>query len=338
MQYRQLGTTGLTVSTVGFSGNSIPRMPVSQARILLAGAMASGINLFDTSSGCGDSEPRIASAIKDRRDGVVLAARSRSLAARQIKSDVLRCCQRLGVDRIDLYQVAAVHRLPRLDAVLEPGGALDGLMAERDAGRIGHVGITGYNCPVLREALQRSDAFEAVQFPFNILEDGEPARALLAEAAERGVGVLAAKPLAGGILPQPVKALRWILNQPVSACLVGMVTADEVTANAAVADHPEPLTPPEEDELHRQVDVLAETFCRRCMECEPCPQGIPIYRILELGRKASLPQVVGLAREIYDAMEVRADACAECGECQDRCPFGLPVIDLLNEAHERLLG
>ena len=336
MEYRRLGGTGLEVSVVGFGGLPLMQMAAPEARILVAGALASGINFFDTGCGYGESEVRIGAAVAESRDRVILATKAPSLTARGARQHVARACQRLGVETVDIFQLEGVNRPERLDAVLAPGGSLEGLLAARDAGRIRHIGITSHNCALLAEAIQRSPDLETVQFPFNILEDGREVRQLLEVAAERHVGTIVMKPLAGGVLPQPTQALRWLLSQPIHTAAVGMVSAEEVTANARVGDHPEPLTSAEEAHLRSLAEALGKRFCRRCMHCLPCPQGVPIYDIIELGQKVRLPQVAHLMRDIYEALPVKADACAECGECEDRCPYDLPIIEMLRQAHAML--
>ena len=338
MERRKLGRTGLEVSVVGFGGLPLMQVPGPEARVLIAGALACGISFFDTAADYGESEVRIGSAVADCREEVVLATKAPSRTAREARKDVRRACRRLGTKAIDLFQIEGVSTLSRLEAVLEPGGPLEGLLTQRDAGRIRHIGLTGHNCEVLAEAIQRCEDIAAVQFPFNILENDHTKGALLRVAAARGAGTIAMKPLAGGVLPEPLKALRWVLTQPITTAIPGMVSADEITANAAIGAKPEPLTPAEEADLRRRAAALGDRFCRRCMHCEPCPQGIAIYHIIELGQKVTLPQVAGLMREIYEAMPVKADACAECGECEDRCPYHLPVMELLRQAHRLLSG
>jgi len=338
MEYRRLGKTDLEVSVIGFGGLPITQVPAAESRVLVAGAVASGITFFDTGSGYGDSEVRIGSALDGRGDEVILATKAPSRTAREARQDVRRACRRLKVDAIDLFQIEGVTKPARLEAVLEPGGPMEGLLVQRDAGRVRHIGLTGHNCDVLAEAIERCDDIEAVQFPFNILEDDRSARALLHVAAERDVGAIAMKPLAGGVLPLPICALRWVVTQPIATVIPGMVSADEVTANAAVGARPEPLTQAEEADLRERLAALETPFCRRCLHCLPCPQGIPVYDILELGQKVTLPQVAALMCETYEAMPVKADACAECGECEDRCPYDLPIIELLRRAHTLLSG
>ncbi|GAH72132.1 unnamed protein product, partial [marine sediment metagenome] len=64
-----------------------------------------------------------------------------------------------------------------------------------------------------------------------------------------------------------------------------------------------------------------------------CPEGIPIYLIQELGDKVKVPQVRELCRDKYARQKVNVEACTECGECEEKCPYHLPIHKMLKEKH-----
>ena len=337
MEFRRLGKTGLEVSAIGFGGIPIQKLGRKEARNLVGLALDYKINFFDTAQGYGDSEIKIGEGIKGRRKEYLLATKSPCRGFQQALEDVDAALRRLQVKVIDLYQVHFVNDSETLDQVIRPKGSLQGLRKAKEEGRINHIGITGHNPDVLLRAIKNED-FETVQVPFNIIEDGPDERALLRAAREREVGVICMKPLAGGVITEPELSLRWILAQGVSTVIPGMIQPDEVKSNALIGRAPLPLSEKELEKLKKVCEPLEENFCRRCMYCMPCPEGIPIYLIQELGDKATLPQARELSRDIYARQKVNVEACTECGECEEKCPYHLPIRKMLKEKHILLTG
>ena len=337
MEFRRLGKTGLEVSAIGFGGIPIQKLGRKEARNLVGLALDYKINFFDTAQGYGDSEIKIGEGIKERRKEYLLATKSPCRGFQQALEDVDAALRRLQVKVIDLYQVHFVNDSETLDQVIRPNGSLQGLRKAKKEGRINHIGITGHNPDVLLRAIKNED-FETVQVPFNIIEDGPDERALLRAAKQREVGVICMKPLAGGVITEPELSLRWILAQSVSTAIPGMIQPKEVESNALVGRAPLPLSERELEKLKKVCKSLEENFCRRCMYCMPCPEGIPIYLIQELGDKVKVPQVRELCRDIYARQKVNVEACTECGECEEKCPYHLPIRKMLKEKHILLTG
>ena len=337
MEFRRLGKTGLEVSVVGFGGIPIQKLGRNEARKLVRLALDYKIKFFDTAQGYGDSEVKIGEGIKRRREECLLATKSPCRDFQKALEDVDAALRKLQVKVIDLYQVHFVNDSETLDKVIGPNGSLPGLKKAKEDGKINHIGITGHNADVLLKAIENTD-FETVQVPFNIIEDGPDERALLRAAKEQEVGVICMKPLAGGVITEPELSLRWILAQGVSTVIPGMIQPDEVKSNALAGRSPFPLSEKELQRLKRVCESLEENFCRRCMYCLPCPEEIPIYLIQELGDKVKIPQARELSREIYARQKVNVEACTECGECEEKCPYHLPISKMLKEKHILLTG
>jgi len=337
MEFRRLGKTCLEVSAIGFGGIPLQKLGRKQARKLVGLALDYQINFFDTAQVYGDSEAKIGEGVKGRRRECLLATKSPCRSFQQALEDVGAALRRMQVKVIDLYQVHRVNDLEMLDEVIGPNGSLQGLKKAKEEGKINHIGITGHNPDVLLRAIENED-FETVQVPFNIIEDGPDERALLRAAREREVGVICMKPLAGGVITEPELSLRWILSQGVSTAIPGMIQPDEVKSNALVGRAPLPLSEKERQTLKKVCEPLEENLCRRCMYCMPCPQGVPIYVIQELGDKVQVPGVRELSRDIYMRQKVNFESCADCGECEEKCPYHLPIRKMLKEKHVLLTG
>lgn len=338
MQKTNLGKTGLEVTVVGFGGIAVQKLSLEEGKNLIGEVRDSGINFFDTAQGYGDSEVKIGEALQTRRGECIYATKSPCRDAKQASADVEKALKRLKTDYIDLYQVHHVSKPDELKQVLAPGGALEGLAKLKKQGKINHIGITGHNPDLLHEALEESGEFETVQYPFNIVEDGEQERALLRKAKQENVGTIIMKPLAGGVISEPALCLRWILQQGADVVIPGMVASEEIKENARVGEKPDPLSREELNRLKAAVEPLEENFCRRCMYCMPCPEGVPIYLIQELGDKVKVGPVESLCKEMYAKLDTNAEACTECGECEDKCPYELPIRDMLKEKHKLLVG
>ena len=168
MQYVTLGKTGLKISRVGFGGIPIQRIDAEKAKPLIDALIECGINYIDTARGYTVSEEYIGGAIDGRRDKFVLATKSMARTREAMDADIETSLRNLRTDCIDLYQVHNPS-MEQLDTVIGAGGALEALFAARDAGKIGHIGITAHSLTVFERALEL-DWVETIMFPYNIVE------------------------------------------------------------------------------------------------------------------------------------------------------------------------
>jgi predicted aldo/keto reductase-like oxidoreductase len=165
-------------------------------------------------------------------------------------------------------------------------------------------------------------------FPYNIVEtQGE---ALIHACAERNIGFIAMKPLAGGAIDDPVLALRFIAANPdVTVVIPGMATVDEINENKAAIYDPAPLTENEHEKLQTIRDQLGTQFCRRCNYCAPCTAGIGISVQFLLEGYYTRYNLQDWAQQRYDAQDKKASDCIGCGACEPRCPYQLPIRDMM---------
>lgn len=331
MKYRTLGKTRLEVSEIGFGGIPIQRLPKEEAAAIVKKAYQSGINFFDTARGYTDSEEKIGKALSAiPRNEIIVATKSRVRNKQKVKEDVDRSLHLLRTDYIDLYQIHNVSNSEELDLIFSEDvtGALREAQKE---GKIRYIGLTSHNTEIAASALQQEN-FDTVQFPLNPLEL-EATADILPLAQEKNIGTIIMKPLCGGAIEQKELALRYLLDFPVSTIIPGMQSEEEITQNIAVTQQNK-LTEEEKNKLEAEVHVLGTRFCRRCEYCLPCPEDIHItFNLLMLGyyRRYGLHQ---WASERYHSQKVKASACHDCGLCEERCPYHLPVREMLRECRE----
>lgn len=338
MQKRRLGRTDLMVSVVGFGGLILPRVSREEAVRVINHALDLGISFIDTAKGYGDSEEKIGEAIAGRRDDCIITSKSLANDKDKLLEDIDTGLEHLKTYRIDLYQLHNISSEGRLKSALAPGGLLDGLKEAQAAGKIGFTAFSGHKRDTLIEAI-KTDEFDVVQMPANVV-DRDTWRDVLPLAVERDMGIISMKPLSGGALtdlsPEMISlAIRYAVQQDVSTVVVGMKSIDEVEQNVK-AGTDRPLSETEREKLEQTADSLSKTFCRQCEYCLPCEQGLDIPTIFILDKHYTRFGSREWARERYAALPVKVDSCIECGTCESRCPYELPIMEMLKIAEEKL--
>ena len=303
-------------------------MTAEEAKALLEAVEAAGVNYIDTARGYTVSEELIGQAIEGRRDKFVLATKSMARDREAMAKDIETSLGNLRTDYIDLYQIHNPS-VQQLEQVCAPGGALEALLEAKEAGRIGHLGLTAHSLEVFQRALEL-DWVETVMFPYNIVEN--QGADLMEQAAEKNVGFIGMKPLAGGAIEDAALALRYIAANPhVSVVIPGMYAPGEVAQNAAAVADAAPLSQEEQDRMEQIRKELGTSFCRRCNYCAPCTVGISIPNAFLFHGYLSRYGLADWARSRYEAMPAKAGDCVECGACEERCPYQLPIREMLKK-------
>ena len=168
MQYVTLGKTGLKISRMGFGGIPIQRIDREGTKVLMERLLEEGINYIDTARGYTVSEEFLGYALEGIRDRFVLATKSMSRTKEAMAADIEKSLSNLRTDYIDLYQVHNPN-LEQLEQVISPGGALEALLEAKEAGKIGHIGLTAHSVAVFERALELPWV-ETIMFPYNIVE------------------------------------------------------------------------------------------------------------------------------------------------------------------------
>ena len=332
MEYITLGKTGLRISRMGFGGIPIQRADKDSACLLFDALERAGVNYIDTARGYTVSESYIGYALRGRRDRFVLATKSFARTRDAMAADIDLSLSTLGVDYIDIYQVHNPSP-EQFNTVIGEGGALEALMEAKAAGKIGHIGLTAHSLAVFETALD-FDWVETLMFPYNIVEtQGEE---LIAECAKRNIGFIAMKPLAGGAISDGNTAIRFVCsNKNVSVVIPGMADTEEIERNAAAVCDSSALSEAELCAIETIRGELGGNFCRRCGYCAPCTVGISIPSVFHFDGYLTRYSLSDWAHERYDSLSVKASACINCGVCETRCPYELPIRKMMREASSR---
>ena len=339
MRKIRLGRTNLQVTRWSLGG--IPLSTIMGGKDeetihqVINAALDYGINLIDTSRVYMDSEINIGDVMKTRRDECIIATKTHSRTYDDVMVDLEDSLNALQTDRIEIYQVHELYP-DEIAAVMQKGGVLDAFKKARDQRMIDWIGLTSHHVRVMVDLIKTGE-FDTVMFPFNVIER-EPEKELISLARSKDVGTMVMKPLAGGVFTNIEKCFKFLNGYPVDIILNGIASLEELTENLRYAERAEPLTPEELRDFEKEVAYLGKDFCRRCSYCMPCPNDILIPVMINL----LWPQVNGRLyeeltekqRKLGDNMMVWWQACDECGQCEKKCPYNLPIIKRKNDLME----
>lgn len=271
---------------------------------------------------------------------------------------------RLGTNYIDLGMIHFIDEKAEFHSVMS-GGFIEYVRALKKDGTIRHIGMSTHNPEVAKLAAE-SGEIEMILFSINPafdmlpanedmnvyfadkydegLKGIDPARAELYKLCEsRGVGITVMKGYAGGrlfsaeaspfgVALTPVQCLHYALTRPgVASVMAGFNSPEHVTDAVKY----ETATDEEKDYL----SVLAKAphhahtgQCTYCGHCAPCPVKIDIATVGKLYDLAAMHDTVPpTVRAHYGALAANASDCIACGACETRCPFGVPIVERMEQ-------
>jgi len=327
-----LGSTGLKVRTLGFGGIPIQRVSEEETIRILRHCYELGMNYYDTARGYTVSEERIGKAFEDVRENVYLATKSHQRSAEGIWRELETSLGNLRTDYIDVYQLHNVTNQKQWAEVRASGGAMEAMNQALEEGKIRHISVTSHN-PDLAIELVESGLFESLMIPYNYLTP-KPAEKLLPLCKELNVGTIIMKPFGGGAFSNANTALKYVFNDPSTDIVIpGVMSVEEVDENWAIWLGDMSISEEEKELIEYDRRELGDKFCRGCNYCQPCPQSIPISYMLRAEKQ--MLRRMGWSDSRVEGMQkafAKVETCTECGECESRCPYELPIIELLPEA------
>jgi predicted aldo/keto reductase-like oxidoreductase len=335
MEKRLLGSTGLEVTVLGIGGIPLTHLSKPEAVRVVQTALDEGIQVIETARGYRDAEEKMGEAIKGRREECIIISKYGAGDKQRMGEAIDTSLKMLQTDYIDIYQIHGLRSMEVLQRMMNEDGAMAALKEAQQAGKIGHIGFTTHWLDTAVAAVRLGE-FSSVQVPFNFIEN-EPLNELVGVCREHNVGIIGMKPLGGGLIPYPDLALRWLLEQPLDLIPIGMESVEEVNTNVRLARERRPLSAEEQGMLEAAAQELGKRFCRKCGYCMPCPNNVPISSVMlvELMYKRNGPEETLQAKYLEHLAKV--EECVECGECVRKCPYELPIPEIIRELAAKYL-
>ncbi len=286
---------------------------------------------------------------------------------KQVKPAFEDLLARLGTDYLDLGMIHFVDEEAEFHRIME-GEFLAYVKEQKAKGVIRHIGMSTHN-PKVGILAAQSGEIEMLLFSINPAFDLLPAsedintyfaqdyeehlggihpdRAELYKVCEqRGVGITVMKGYAGGrlfsagtspfgVALTPVQCIHYALTRPaVASVLAGYDTPEHVLAAVAYENASEE----EKDYASVLAGAPRHAYsgqCTYCGHCAPCPKGIDIAMVNKLYDLAVMQeQTPDSIRAHYQALSAGAEVCIACGSCEQRCPFGVPVIERMEKVRQ----
>ena len=370
MRYRKLGKTAIDVGIVGLGAEYLEHAPRNPVISVVHKAMDQGVNYIDLFMASPGVRDNFGAALKNKRDRVIVAghlgtalsngqySKSRDkVVSEGYFGDLLR---RLRTDYIDVLMLHYVDEPGEYEVVFGPGGLFQSALRLKKEGKARFIGLSSHRVPTALRAVESGD-IDVLMFPVNPAFDSLPGemelsalrqdesyqqpppagdksapgrKELYHACATRGIGVVAMKPYAAGLLfaqgnPSsivltPVQCISYALSQPAVATVVpGCKNVSEMKAALAFLD----ASDEEKDYSSIQANPMwkLQGSCVYCNHCLPCPVGIDIGLCIRLTDTAEY----GLDKKTiseYEALTAKASYCIKCGLCLDECPFGVDII------------
>lgn len=331
MYYRNLGKTGLKVSELGFGGIPILRLQTDEAVKILYHAYDKGITFYDTANMYRDSEAKIGQALSSVRKKIVIATKTTRRDAVGFRENLENSLQKLRTDYLDLYQFHQVANEIEWNKITQEGGAWDEAQKAKTEGKIRFLGVTSHNLAIAIK-LAKTGLFSTVQFPFNFIEQ-EAKDKLHKYSREKGIGIIAMKPFAGGVIDSAALAFKYLRQFPDVLPIPGFDSIKSVDEIVSIYDRPNEIADRDVDNMEKYRQELGRKFCRRCEYCQPCPHGVIITPAMGYPIVASRMSPAISVEFLKIPME-STQKCTECGECIERCPYELPIPEILKKNYD----
>ncbi len=324
-----LGSTGITVKQNAFGALPIQRVDETLAVEILRQAYEGGMRYFDTARAYTDSEHKLGLAFADRRGDIYLATKTMAKTPEAFWIDLERSLEELRTDYIDVYQF---HCVDQCWAPGDGSGMYECMLQAKEQGKIRHIGVTAHKLQVAFDCVE-SGLYETLQYPFSYLSS-EKEQELTRRCASKNMGFIAMKGVAGGLINNSKAAMAFMAQFENVLPIWGVQRKEELEEWLAFMDE----TPVMDEEIasfiEQERSELSGEFCRGCGYCLPCPQGIQINQCARMALMAKrAPSVTWAGEKNIEMMEKTKD-CVGCRVCVSRCPYNLPIPELLKKNYE----
>lgn len=360
MEYRQLphGSEREKFSVLGLGLAGIGGASGAEIEAIIRKAIAHGINFFDMCT-AGATYAPVGRAIADCREQVFLQVHFGAVYDEMgeyswcrdfetIRKTFLWELDQLGTDYVDFGFLHCVDTHEDFDNLMEIG-VLDYIKALKAQGIVRHIGFSSHT-PAVANRILDTGLVDMMMFSINPAYDFEKGDAygigsvnerfaLFRRCAREGVGISVMKPFFAGQLLSAAhspfgqalthsQCLQYAIDRP------GVLVA--VPGVQTMAHLDQLLKFPEATEAEKDYSILgsftADTItgtCVYCNHCQPCPGGIDIGLVNKYYDLAQAGDP--LAANHYAKLPTKADACLQCGHCEDRCPFRVKQMNRMRD-------
>ncbi|MBQ2752230.1 MAG: aldo/keto reductase [Oscillospiraceae bacterium] len=325
----KIGKTDIVIEKNGFGCLPIQRITKEEAAYLLRKAVDGGMNYFDTARSYSDSEEKLGYAFEGIRDKVIIATKSHAKNGEEMKQHLETSLKLLKTDHIDVYQFHNPAFCPKPG---DESGLYDAALEAQAQGKIRYISITNHRLAVAQEAVD-SGLYATLQFPFSYLSGAKEIE-LIENCRKAGMGFIAMKALAGGLIHNGYAAAAFMATQPDVVPIWGVQRESELDEFLACVKETPAMTEEYKAIIAKDREELSGDFCRGCGYCMPCPVGIEINNCARMSlmlRRA--PTEAWLTPEVQAKMK-KIEDCLHCGQCKSKCPYGLDTPRLLEDNYK----
>ncbi len=390
MKYRKLGRTDVDISEISLGAEHLENQDPTVVGTVVNHALDQGINYIDlvlyTSPAARDA---MGAALRGRRDEIMISAHFGAVSreGQYLKTREPALCEasfedlltRLHTDHIDVLMLHWIDKEEDFETAFNKNGYLGSALRLKSQGEVRLLALSTHIVPIAERAIQ-SGCVDALMFPVNpahdlfpgdyglkemwdestqrdLLDkktDGVETRgSLYLQCEEAGIGLIAMKPYAGGLLLpsgpmtehlekkeglrhpagmvlSPVQCLSYVLGRPgISTALVGCRSSQQIDAAVAYYEASEAERDFSSIDAHELWRLAGR--CMYCNHCLPCPEDVQIGDLLRILDSAEYSPNHQTDIE-YRRFSKHAQDCTGCKVCMDRCPFGVRVTDRMEKA------
>jgi len=274
--------------------------------------------------------------------------------------------ERLDEDYVDYYLFHALNKKLYEEKVIGLN-LIERALKAKEAGKIRHLAFSFHDTPEVLKEIIDSGHFDLMLVQYNIVDQVN--HEMINYAGEKGLAVatmgsVGGGRLAGKDLPDEMKAwltpgrenyadlaFKFVLSNPnVSVALSGMGSEEMLDDNLSINSREDynQVTEKEKesiDNIANRFKELCDLVCTQCKYCQPCPNEVNISFIFEALQRYQIYGDRDKAKSYYSmigkipwASGKNASECEECGECLEKCPQGIEIVEQLKNAHDILLN
>ncbi|WP_165052126.1 MULTISPECIES: aldo/keto reductase [unclassified Adlercreutzia] len=356
-----------------FEGRETNTVDIDYTAKMIDRYLEAGGNYFDTAWAYPNSEVTLREALVKRhpRDSFFLTSKCVTWTHCTCEEDLERQLQEtlenLGVEYLDMY---LMHNLGgKRTATFEQFNAWEFVKRAKERGLARHIGFSAHCTPEeLEQLIADYPEAEMVQLQVNYNDWDSPSfreRECVEVARRHGKPVVAMEPVKGGLLANPPRAVREILDaempndsyataalrfaasaEGVFCALSGMSTLEQVEDNCHAFESFQPLTAAEHATIKRAQEAMHSSSIVPCTGCDycakVCPAGIGISgsltvlnHFINYGDPAEAHYQLGFVVRFNGGKKLPSE-CLRCGACEEACPQGISILECFDRIKQEI--